>query len=58
MPAHKVDTSGNRVEKSVWSSSEKKGYLGAKLHYSQWSKNKVFKLQGQVTVSAVKLRLY
>lgn len=50
MPAHKADASGND-QGGVWSSSEEKGYLGAKLHYSQWNKNTVFKLQDLVRVS-------
>ena len=39
----------------VWSSLEKKGYSGAELHYSQQSKNTVFKLQDPLAVSAVEL---
>lgn len=37
------------------SSSEERGYLGAKLQSSEWNKNTFFKLQDLVTASLVKL---
>lgn len=41
--------------KSVWNSSKEKECLGAKLCYSQWNKNMVFKLQNLDDSFSVKL---